>query len=752
MLLGIWKWFVQCLVLRRWAAAMRDNFSTGRWLRCRRGVGLMFWLATVLGLVGCGGRGGGGDPSEQTSSNPPINPRKNTSPFFTSLNSVTVLENSTVVTRVTASDAENDPITYSLTGGVDWDRFDIDAQTGELRFKNPVDFEAPGDRNLNNYYLVEVTASDGISKIWKNWYVTVTGVGLKVEVKPSFIKTLSFSWNPFSGSTYYKLLVSPDGGPGYTQVGSDMTTTHVDVVIPVHRTDWINSRYVVEGYNGQEIVFRSDSQEMSSFELDTIGYVKALSTDMEDRFGERVALSADGQTLAVGVSGEDSAATGVGGDQDDDSANNAGAVYVYARGGAVWTQQAYIKASNTDAEDQFGMSMALSADGQTLVVGATGERSAATGVDGNQSDNTAYRAGAVYVYERVGLKWTQQAYIKASNTDAGDRFGVSVALSADGQTLVVGAQGEASDAIGIDGNQQNNSAVAAGAVYVYTRSGSAWTQQAYIKASNTDAFDFFGVNVALSADGQTLAVGAWGEDSAVNGVNRNQLDNTAEDAGAVYLFTREGAVWTQQDFIKASNAEGMNFDVGDFIGDSFGQSVALSADGQSLVVGAPFEDSAATGVEGDQRDNTAINAGSVYVYARMGEGWSQQAYIKASNADTEELFGVSVAMSAEGQTLLVGAWGESSIATGIAGDQGDNTADNAGAAYVYTREGTVWMQQAYVKAPNTDKEDYYGTSVTLSADGQTLVVGAPGEASATTGIDGDQVNNEVSGAGAVFLY
>lgn len=748
MLLGIWKWFVQCLMLWQWNAVMRDNFWTGRWLGCRRGVGVLFWLATVLVLVACGG----GGPDGQPSSNPPINPRKNTPPFFTSLNSVTVLENSTVVTRVTASDAENNPITFSLTGGVDWDRFDIDGQTGELRFKHPVDFEAPGDRNLNNYYLVEVTASDGISKIWKNWYVTVTGVRLKVEVKPSFIKTLSFSWNPFSGSTYYKLLVSPDGESGYTQVGTDMTTTHADVIIPVHMTDWINSRYVVEGYNGEGLVFRSDSKEMSSFELDTIGYVKALSTDVEDRFGERVALSADGQTLAVGVSGEDSAATGIGGNQDDDSANNAGAVYVYARGGAVWTQQGYIKASNTNADDQFGTSIALSADGQTLVVGATRESSVAKGVDGNQSDNTANRSGAVYVYERVGLKWTQQAYIKASNTGEDDRFGVSVALSADGQTLVVGAQGEASGATGIDGNQQDNSAVGAGAVYVYTRSGSAWTQQAYIKASNTDAFDFFGVNVALSADGQTLAVGAWGEDSAVNGVNRNQLDNTAEDAGAVYLFTREGAVWTQQAFVKASNAEGANFDTGDFIGDSFGQSVALSADGQSLAVGALFEDSAATGVEGDQRDNTAINAGSVYVYARMGEDWSQQAYIKASNADTEELFGISVAMSAEGQTLIVGAWGESSIATGIAGDQGDNTADNAGAAYVYAREGTAWTQQAYVKAPNTDKEDYYGTSVTLSADGQTLVVGAPGEASAATGIDGDQVNNEVSGAGAVFLY
>jgi hypothetical protein len=129
-------------------------------------------------------------------------------------------------------------------------------------------------------------------------------------------------------------------------------------------------------------------------------------------------------------------------------------------------QQAYIKASNTGSGDQFGSSVALSGDGNTLVVGAPGEASAATGIGGNQALNTAASAGAVYVYTRSGTAWTQQAYIKASNTGAGDQFGTSVALSSDGNTLAVGAIGEASSATGIGGIQTDNTAASAGAVYV----------------------------------------------------------------------------------------------------------------------------------------------------------------------------------------------------------------------------------------------------------------------------------------------
>ncbi len=471
-------------------------------------------------------------------------------------------------------------------------------------------------------------------------------------------------------------------------------------------------------------------------------YIKASNTGANDRFGWSVALSADGSTLAVGAIFEGSAATGIGGDQSDNTATNAGAVYVFTRTGATWSQQAYIKASNTGANDYFGSRVALSADGSTLAVGAFYEGSAATGIGGNQADNTAAGAGAVYVFTRTGATWSQQAYIKASNTGANDYFGSRVALSADGSTLAVGAFYEGSAATGIGGNQADNTAAGAGAVYVFHRTGATWSQQAYVKASNTGAGDGFGA-VALSADGSTLAVGAYNEGSAATGIGGNQSDNTAAGAGAVYVFTRTGVTWSQQAYVKASNTSAY---------DQLGVTVALSADGSTLAVGANQEDSAATGIGGDQADNTASDAGAVYVFARTGVTWRQQAYVKASNTGAGDYFGGSVALSADGSTLAVGAYGEASAATGIGSTQADSTAPDAGAVYTFMRTGAAWSQQAYVKASNTGADDYFGSSVALSANGSTLAVGAVGEASAATGIGGDQTDNTAAGPGAVYVF
>jgi cysteine-rich repeat protein len=198
---------------------------------------------------------------------------------------------------------------------------------------------------------------------------------------------------------------------------------------------------------------------------------------------------------------------------------------------------AYVKASNTGARDRFGTSVALSGDGSTLAVGAYQEASAATGINGDQVSNAAGSSGAVYVYvHSSGGTWSQQAYVKASNTDAGDQFGYSVELSGDGSTLAVGAVIEDSAATAINGDQVSNAAGFAGAAYVYARSSGTWNQQAYVKASNTGASDNFGYSVALSGDGSTLAVGALGEDSAATGINGDPTSNAAAQAGAVYVY------------------------------------------------------------------------------------------------------------------------------------------------------------------------------------------------------------------------
>jgi hypothetical protein len=156
-------------------------------------------------------------------------------------------------------------------------------------------------------------------------------------------------------------------------------------------------------------------------------------------------------------------------------------------------------------------------------------------VNGNQADNSAINSGAAYVFTWNGQSWTQQAYLKASNTDANDDFGSEVAVSEN--TVIVGASGEDSNASGVNGNQADNSAIDSGAAYVFTRSAGAWSQQAYLKASNTGEGDYFGWST--SVDGNSIVVGAIHEESSSKGVNGNQDDNSFFQAGAVYEFMQK---------------------------------------------------------------------------------------------------------------------------------------------------------------------------------------------------------------------
>ncbi len=399
----------------------------------------------------------------------------------------------------------------------------------------------------------------------------------------------------------------------------------------------------------------------------------------------------------------------------------------------------YFKASNTDAHDEFGRHMALSADGNTLAVGAEYESSNATGINGNQSDNSAQYSGAVYVFAHDATgRWVQQAYIKASNAETWDTFGEAVALSADGNTLVVGAPGESSRAAGIGGDQSDNSLSGSGAVYVFVRDANdTWSQQAYIKASNPGQGDGFGTSAYLSQDGNVLAVGAPGEDASATG---GQNDNSATDSGAVYVFTRNAAgSWNQQAYIKASNAGA---------GDEFGNVLSLAANGATLAVGAGYEDSSASGGPGD---NSAADSGAVYVFRRSSGVWSQQAYLKASNAGSGDEFGYSVALAGDGNTLVVGADREDSDATGIDGNQNDDSSSDSGAVYIFTNNSGVWAQEVYIKASNTDSVDMFGFSTSITRDGTKVVACSPEERSGATGINGNE-NDNSGGGGACYVF
>lgn len=496
--------------------------------------------------------------------------------------------------------------------------------------------------------------------------------------------------------------------------------------------------------------------------LKQTAYIKASNPHANDHFGNGgtleghgLALSGDGLTMAVAAPYESSNAKGINGNQNDTSLYSAGAVYVFVYRNGAWAQQAYLKASNPGQSYRFGHHISLSQDGNTLAVSSHFEASDAKGINGNQNDKSIPQAGAVYVFTRTGNTWTQQAYIKASNTgekstpdhaDEGDQFGFSVALSADGNNLAVGAISEDSKATGINGDQNDNSQQSSGAVYVFTRNAGKWTQQAYVKPSNTWAAMLFGYAVGLSADGNTMAVSAYDERGGAREINGVQ-DRTRPGAGAIYVFARTGTEWKQTDYLKAHNAEN---------GDSMGYDMAISQDGNTIAAGAGDEDCFAKGVNPkepcDNDYKTDTSTGAAYVFVRKDGKWTEQAFIKASNPGKEDWFASRLTISGDGNTLAVGAQLENGNSKGINGNEKDQSAEDSGALYLFTRTGDTWVQKAYMKGSNTEAYDEFGGSMALSKDGKVLAVGARGEASAAKGINGDQKDNSAMGAGAVYVF
>jgi hypothetical protein len=459
-------------------------------------------------------------------------------------------------------------------------------------------------------------------------------------------------------------------------------------------------------------------------------YLKASNTRKLAKFGYSVALSGD--TIAVGAPGESSGAKGVNGDQADESQPGSGAVYVFRWGGMTWVQEAYLKASNTRMNTQFGTSVSLLGD--TLAVGSSGEHSNAKGVNADQTDGSASDSGAAYVFRRTGTVWAQEAYLKASNTRPGALFGGSVSLAAD--RLAVGSPAENSSAVGVNsGLDGDASALSAGAVYVFRRSGTTWSQEAYVKASNTRAFSQFGGSVSLSDD--TLVVGASVESSGATGIGGDQASISELGSGAVYVFRRGATTWAQEAYVKASNTRK---------GARFGYSVALS--GNALAVGSPRETSDASGVNGNQTSTAADGAGAVYLFRRNGIAWSQEAYVKASRTRANAELGQTVAL--DGDTLVVSSPNDPSSVPGANGDPNDTSADRSGAVYLFRRSGGAWLQTTHLKASNPRPNADFGCAMAVSST--SLAVGSFLESSNATGVNGDQNNTNADPSGAVYAF
>jgi hypothetical protein len=420
-------------------------------------------------------------------------------------------------------------------------------------------------------------------------------------------------------------------------------------------------------------------------------YLKAGNADNQDYFGALLAASAD--TLVVGAPYEDSCATGVNPAQTDNACANNGAVYVYTwddAGG--WQAPVYLKPSQAATNQLFGSSLALAGD--TLVVGAIGFDLLHQGV-------ATQHAGAVYVFSRTAGAWRQTARLAADGGGAnGDGFGLSLGLLAD--TLVVAAPFESS------------SASESGAVYTFSRAADDWTSNGRLKAPLPIAGSRFGESVALSAD--TLVVGA-------------PLDNSATGrTGVAYVFTRNGADWTLQQQLLASTPR---------TNQGFGFSMLMRGD--ELLIGAPFND----------LDVTSSHGGAVYAFARNAGQWAASGTMfQATVPAAGDYFGTSLA--ATDSTLVIGASGDTSGSRTLPGDPDDTSAPNAGAAYVYGKQGRVWALTAYLKASNADMGDSFGAA--LTASDSMIAIGAAYEDAAKTSVAALPDDNSQLDTGAVYMF
>jgi hypothetical protein len=416
-----------------------------------------------------------------------------------------------------------------------------------------------------------------------------------------------------------------------------------------------------------------------------------------DNFGDAGALSSDGGVALVGA-----ANTAVG------SASNAGAAYVFTRARGTWSQQVELTAEDSADNDNFGASVALSGDGMAAVIGAPDKSVAgassicATILIGKQQVDGA-SAGGVYVYARDANGWSQQQALTASDAAEDNNFGNSVALSSNGSTALVDAPGKTG----------GNGACKVGGVYVLTNpaavvptatptsvaptltppptstptpSVTVWRLWQALSAQPAAANDTFGWSVALSSDGTSALVGA--PNTTVNGVSR---------AGAAYFYTRSGNTWTlQQELTAPSGAPG----------DIFGLSVALSGDGTTALVSAP-----AKAVAGQPA------AGMVYLFTRKGNNWQKPATLALSAAKANDVFGAALALSSDGSTALIGALGRSF-----------GSRASAGAAYVYSRVGGKWRPRQELSLSAAAAGDDFGSAIALSSDGTVALIGAPGKA------------------------
>lgn len=407
-----------------------------------------------------------------------------------------------------------------------------------------------------------------------------------------------------------------DNSVDTTQTGaqtssSDATGSAVEQVSKLTTDDPTRGfgREVAMSGDGSTVIiggaFRSDTRVGTAYVFTPNGgswrLQATLTVDSSTSFGRSVALSNDGSTAIIGAQNATSESTG--------------AAYVFRRSGGSWRQQTTLTADTTQS---FGEAVAMSGDGSTAVI-----------TDFVLSNRGGAQSGSAYVFTRSGDSWRQQTKLEPTDANARDGIGMSVAISSDGSTAIIGAR-----------DDDTSTATSSGAAYVFSQGGGGWDQPTKLAADDGDSDDQFGASVAMSSDGSTAIISA-----------RKDADPNGLEAGSAYVFRRAGSSWRQQAKLAAGDGDR---------GDHFGSSVAVAADGSTALIGA-----------GDDNP-TGNRAGSAYLFSRRDGTWRQQAKLTADDGEAEDFFGRSVAVSANASAAIVGA----------PGDEGQNI-ERAGSAYLF---------------------------------------------------------------------
>jgi len=389
--------------------------------------------------------------------------------------------------------------------------------------------------------------------------------------------------------------------------------------------------------------------------------------DSGDFFGTSVATSDDGTTAIIGSHYDD-----VPTEADDQDDLPPGSAYVFAQTEGKWRQQAKLTADDIHRSQFFGVSVGLSGDGTTAIIG------------GYSTDQNMGGSGAVWVFARTDGEWSQQAKLIPNDAERDEFANLQITVSDDATTVIIGAENDE------DPNGEN-----AGSAYVFEQTDGEWHQQAKLAADDGDPDDAFGARVAVSGDGTTAIIGALNDEDP-NGVDQA----TGHGGGSAYVFEKTDRGWRQQAKLAPDDGDE---------GDQFGIP-AVSRDGTTAIIGP----------------RNTEGAGSAWIFRQTDGEWSQRSKVTAGDDDDagDGALG-GLAVSSDASTVMIG----------------DPDGHVAGSAYVFDQTDGAWSQRTRLAPDDGDDDDLFGNAIAMSSDGTTAIIGT---------VEDDAPNGRQAGSAYVY--